>query len=483
MDHICLQMHHHKSKYKTNLSIKEKEDWKAYEESGELPVEVMESLFEKETDQQFIEKFQFICIVMETLGLISSPLLDSEEELEIYIVPCMLRAAIPSRIQPILDKPSTVKTPVLCVKFDKDFIPQAIWDKIIAKCIHRFKPMEEDGYDQTDFIQRGFVCLAVDSLWKVVLNCHKNAMIVILFTRSKSQIPSGKGVKFREFLDFLLQTVLEMNHQGHFRYSYYLHNDYEFSKNEQMVKAEDLSELDGIFCRGGKGESCLSKKDYDIWFQPITEAQTSVKTVDGLPVHLPERKPSPKELGRISKFIGIYHLSFFMELECPIDTVDRFFLDYQKISRRVPITKSMVAFFNKTPKRGFSHIASAMTEGGMNIDLQTILEGANREDLLDDFDVPENLLQRPMSIDHVSIVSDFISPRESYILFLELGLKETIIEREEVSCINIQEQITTLLELWIKVEGEAATVRKLLQAMAECDMDIQGLVRSIEENI
>ncbi|XP_033745515.1 uncharacterized protein LOC117331032 [Pecten maximus] len=143
----------------------------------------------------------------------------------------------------------------------------------------------------------------------------------------------------------------------------------------------------------------------------------------------------------------------------------------------------MVEFFTKRPKLGFSHIASAMTEGGMNIDLQTILEEANREDRFDDFDVPEDLLQRPMSIDHVSIVSDFISPRESYILFLELGLKETIIEGEEVNCLNIKEQITTLLKLWIKVEGEAATVRKLLQAMAECDMKIQDLVMSSEENI
>ncbi|OWF37762.1 uncharacterized protein LOC110467072 [Mizuhopecten yessoensis] len=470
-------------KYKTNLSIKEKEEWQAYEESGELPVGFMQSLMKKETGQQFIEKFKFICIVMETLGLISSPLLDTNEELEEYIVPCMMKEAVPSRIQTILDKPFTIKTPVLCIKFDNDFIPQAIWDKTIAKCLHRFRPMTEPGYEQSELIQRGFVCLSENNLWKVVLNCHKNAMKVLLFARSGSRIPSGKGVEFRKFLDFWLPRVLEMNHQGHFRYNYYLHNDYQFSKNEIMVKAEDLAELDQLPCQGGNGESFLSQKDYGIWFEDNTQVQCSVGAVDALSVHVPDRSPSPKEMARISKFIGKDYQSFFMQLKCPIASVERFFHDYQGFSCRVPITKILVDMINSRPNIGFPQIAFAMKEEDIDVkQLQTVLD-SNRNYQYTDMDFPETLLQRALSVNNVSILIDYISPKVSFILFLELNLKVNTIETEEVSVRDVREQITTLIKRWIKDEGRAATVHKLLLAMKECDMNIYDLVKSLQENI
>ncbi|XP_069141305.1 uncharacterized protein [Argopecten irradians] len=471
-------------KFKTNLSIKEKEEWDEYAESGKLPIHFMKSLLEKEHEQHFIRKFNFICIVMETLGLISSPLLESDTELEEYIVPCMLKEANPSYVQTILEIRSTIVTPVLCIKFEKDFIPQAIWDKTIAKCIHRFTRMSEGGYDPSEFVRRGFVCLSINGVMNVILNCHKNAMKVILFTRNVEFIPPGKVVKFREFLESLLQNVLEMNHQGHFKYNYYFHNDYEFSKVEKMVKKEELSEFGKVLCEGGKGPKQLCKRDYRIWFQDHQsqcEPDDDV-IVDTLPPGLHSKRPTAKELGRISNLIGKNYQSFFIQLGCPKAMVDRFDRDFQLFSFRVRITRTLITFLNKNSKLRFPHIALALKEEE-DKDVEQLLDvlDVNGEDL----DFPTDVLEKQLSTEHLSVVSEYISPRDSFLFFLELDLKVNSIERKEARFADLGERIMALLELWIDLKGdkgEAATVKEVLLAMRECHMDTEGLVRALEEN-
>ncbi|OWF52807.1 serine/threonine-protein kinase pats1 [Mizuhopecten yessoensis] len=466
-------------KFTTKLTTKQRLQWSDYEKSGILTVDFIRELWGRYKNSGFLEEEETLYIALETLGLLSKPL-SVDSEVNYFVVPSILRTADPEIIQSVLDDPDTVITVALCLKFDNPFIPQAVWDKMIAACVHRFQRLEEPGLDGSTFIKRGFACLAVDCLWNMIINCCKNVMKVTMFKKDTDKsVPAGAGINLRIILELLLERILKLNHQSHLRYHFYLHNDYRFTADEKMVNVNDLGETPRLQCYSSHGCKWMEREDLFIWFrEPYPKTKKTHDRLVGMAKELPDRQLSLKEIGRVSRYIGKAYLTFFTELNCPVVLVEQEMEEHRHLAFRSRMTKILIHFLKTQPCTGFLAIANAMSRHGMDPSkLQNVLDIDKKTVLNDD-----TLLGKQLSVSDVRIIADRVDVKSYFNLFLELGFTPTKLDEFDDHYRNksSREKITALLKEFIKETRPRPTVNEILLAMQECDMDTESLIRALK---
>ncbi|XP_021347154.1 uncharacterized protein LOC110446362 [Mizuhopecten yessoensis] len=470
-------------KFTTKLTTKQRLQWSKYEKSGILTLDFIRELWGRYKEFRFLEEEETLYIALETLGLLSKPL-SVDSEVNYFVVPSILQTADPEIIRQVIDDPDTVTTVALCLKFDNPFIPQAVWDKMIAACIHRFHRLEEPGQDGSIFIQRGFACLSVDFLWNMIINCCKNGMKIIMFKRDTGHsVPSGTGINLLNILEFLLQRILELNHQSHLRYQFYLHNDYRFTANEKMVKVDNLRQTRRLQCYGSNGTGWIDSDDLYIWFRNPNQKtkRTHMRDVD-LTKALPDRRLSFKEIGRVSRYIGSTYQTFFAELDCPVALVDQEMEEHRHLAFRSRIAKIFVHLLKTNADTGFLSIAEAMSRHGMDPSMLMDILDSNRNVMFIDETLPEKWLNKYLSVNDVPIIADHVDIKSYFNLFLELGFTPKRVDEFDDHYRNkgTPKKITALLEAFIKGTTPCPTVNTLLLAMQECDMDTESLIETLK---
>ncbi|XP_060073991.1 uncharacterized protein LOC132553736 [Ylistrum balloti] len=469
-------------KFKTGLSPKERLQWKEYERTGKLTFTFLKVLLSKDPSGGFLEKYEMLCTVMEVLGLISKPLPeDLKKDVTFYLVPGMLQKPDTNVVLTILSDPGVTMTPVLCIVFDNPFIPQAIWDKTIAACIVRFQPMNEPGYDGSKFIQRGLVCLSVDHRWNMIINCQGHVMKVVMFTTERAKGETrmiGVGIQLQKILDYLLNRILQMNQQSHLGYDYFLHTDFRFSLEEKRVRVDDLRTESSMKCYSSNGTQWLERKHFSVWFDEPDVEQDCPDIDKTVLSGIPDRKPTVREIGRISKYIDGSFQMFFMELGCPSHLIDQTLMEYRYLSFRSIVTRVLITLCNRQPDIRFPQIYAAMMEHGMHADslLETVEQNQAECRHLQGLDVPEKLLDTCPSMDDIDTIVAFIG-KSYFNLFIELGFDVTTLDRYDqsfTSC-DIKEKLASLTTKWIQGETSEPTIRQLLVCMRDCDMDFASL--------
>ncbi|XP_021347138.1 uncharacterized protein LOC110446349 [Mizuhopecten yessoensis] len=470
-------------KFTSKLTAKQRLQWSEYEKSGILPVNFMRQLWGQDKKFGFLEKEDRLCIALETLGLLSKPL-SVGTEVDYFIVPSILQTADPEIIGPVLDKPDTVTTATLCLRFDNPFIPQAVWDKMIASCIHRFQRLEQPGLDGLKFIRRGIVCLSVDCLWNMIINCSDNAMKVTLFKENTDRsIPTGTGIPLLHVLEFLLKRILELNHQSHLGYQFYLHNDYRFSTDDKLVKLDDLLDTPRLICYGLKGPGWIDRDDLYVWFKdPNHKVKQAHSRNDDKMKGLPDRKLSFKEIGRVSRYIGRTYQTFFSELDCPVELVDQEMEEHRHLAFRSRIAKVFIHLLKTKADTRFLAIADAMSRHGIDPSKLVNILDSNRNVTFDDETSPASVLQKCPSTKDASIISDHVDIKTYFNLFLELGFSPAKIDDfdDQYRHIKTRVKVTAMLEAFIKETDPCPTVNTILLAMHECDMDTESLIGGLK---
>ncbi|XP_069109469.1 uncharacterized protein [Argopecten irradians] len=468
-------------KFKEHMSAMLSSKWRKYERSGVLPVELLLQLWE---DDAFRGKRELLIIVMETLNLLAKPVSeDSDTEVDYYIVPCMLSTAKPDVIQPILNE--SVTTVTICLQFNNPFIPQAVWDKMIASCVHRFQPINEPECDGLKFIQRGFACLAVDSVLNVIINTKDNAMKVMLFKKAKEYIPEehvGAGVSVLRILEFLLKRILETNQQKHLQYQFYLHNDYRFASSDKMVQVDDLQKHSSFQCFGLKGKQWINKDQICTWFKhPSAGKVKRTSDLGELTQSLPERKLTYKEAGRVSRFIGNGCRTFFVELDLPIETLEQEMEEHRHLAFRSRITKILIQVMKLKVGMDFATVADAMSRNGMDPTKLVSVIDENREDVFTDDRLPEEWLQTALSVDDVPVIERYVDVKVYFNLFLELGFQPKDVDDfdDQYKNKSTHEKIMALLKAFITETKSPPTRNVILLAMKECNMDTESLLTAL----
>ncbi|XP_033757849.1 uncharacterized protein LOC117340203 isoform X2 [Pecten maximus] len=469
-------------KFKTRLSPKERLQWKEYEKTGKLTFSFLKILWSKDTSGGFLEKDEILCSIMEGLGLIAKPLPeDLTKDVTFYLIPSMLQESGPDVLLPIVSAPSVTMTPALCVVFDNQFIPQAIWDKTIAACIVRFQPMNEPGYDGSKFLQRGFVCLSVDHKWNMVINCREYVMKVAMFTTEKTKGETrmtGVGIQIQQMLNYLLNKILQMNQQSHLGFEYFLHPDFRFFPDERRVRANDLMIESTMKCYSSNGTQWLERKDFNVWFEEPDVDHSTPGIERARLSGIPDRKPTVREMGRISKYIDGSFQMFFMELGCPSQLIDQTLMEYRYLSFRSIVTRILITWCNKCPDIRFPEIYAAMTEHGMDGEslLETVEQDSASSGHIKGLDVPEEVLDACPNLDHVGTIVAYIG-KSYFNLFIELGFDATTLDQFDLNFPNsdVKEKLNALTTAWIKNKNNNPTLKQLLLGMRDCDMDFVSL--------
>ncbi|XP_069102888.1 uncharacterized protein [Argopecten irradians] len=469
-------------KFTTNLPKVLKPQWVQYEKSGILPVTLLMQLWNEE---RFLDNKEILCIVMETLNLLAKPLSDDPNgDIGYYIVPCMLKTADPEVLRPFLEDPNIVTTVTLCLKFNNPFIPQAVWDKLIASCIHRFERLNEQGHDGLKFVQRGFACLAVNGLWNMAINCRDHAMKVIMFTKDAQVNAKGAGISLFCILENLLQRVLDQNQQSHLKYQLYLHNDYRFTSNDKMVKIDELKQFERLECIGPNGCEWINRDDIYVWFgDPSQKRENTARLSEELTHKLPKRKLSYKEIGRISKYIGNPYQTFFVGLGCQSEVIQQEMEEHRHLAFRSLVTKIFLQLTKIGVDYKFKTVAGVMIENGMDAAKLIEVVDSNADTVFKDDRLPAEWLHRTLLLDDVPVIERYVDVKAYFNLFIELGFLPKTIDEFDVKYRRkqISEKVKALLNSFIIETKPRPTRNTILLAMRECNMDTESLVTALKD--
>ncbi|XP_033763876.1 uncharacterized protein LOC117345046 isoform X2 [Pecten maximus] len=478
-------------KFVSGLTCSERKLWEEFEETGRLPKEVLKILWGKHPEHKFLDHFHVLVAAMERLGLLVKPLpKDKDEQVNNYVVPSMLKTAGDAEIEiaeQILFKSTTVKSCTLCVQFKKRFIPQAIWDKFIAACIQRFQPFVIPDKPCFRYCHRGFVALAIDRLWNIMIHCSGNVMKLTLFKiNGDSAVAPGRGNAIRLVLVDVLQQILIMNQQGHLKFDYYLHSHPIVRPSDEAVEADRLLQTSPLDCLqtdhgvGVQKTEPIHRQHYDVWFDVFTENHG--QEVSGVDL---QRRPTYREMGRIAKFIYEAHHMFFIELGLRDAEISQIRQTCGHLSFRSQVTKIFLSWSNPRLDVSLQQIVTAMETHGLDSTaMMTELEHIKDTNLIQGSRIPECHLRRIPQQEEVETIAAFVDT--SYFnLFLELGLQPETIARFEMEhkLSSVKTLFIELLNVWAKESGDKATLNSVLVAMKECNMNVYAVTQELSDNL
>ncbi|XP_033739846.1 uncharacterized protein LOC117327116 isoform X1 [Pecten maximus] len=275
------------SKFVNLKSFKDRQTSKQYKGSAKLTNEVLKLCWGNITK----EDCHVLLSVMESLGLITKPrnVQDSQKkqlEPNLHIVPCLLDEASPESVQGILNNASVELTQTLCLIFLNQFVPQTIWDKIIAICMHKFSECTYHKTSEEGYLcpRRGFVCRNVDDFWNFVLHCKGQMLKLTMFNDHRKPVTQGVGEALRSEIESIVNHVLSKTNREHRIFRHYLHCDFWISDGENENRKPNAKIFMEnyeyrSFDRDGN-EFMLTQDHWQIWFGEVNKISDMEKFRD-----------------------------------------------------------------------------------------------------------------------------------------------------------------------------------------------------------
>ncbi|XP_052791616.1 probable serine/threonine-protein kinase pats1 [Mya arenaria] len=117
--------------------------WVNFIETGRLEYNLAENIWRGDEESHFFENTDIIFLFLEKLDIIARASVISDDgmsstPLKYYYVPSLLKEAPQKEIMQARNFSGCLNTPVLCFKFKEDFLPPAIFNRIIAICLGKF---------------------------------------------------------------------------------------------------------------------------------------------------------------------------------------------------------------------------------------------------------------------------------------------------------------------------------------------------------
>ncbi|XP_033724891.1 uncharacterized protein LOC117314905 [Pecten maximus] len=471
---------------------------KAYQQTGKLTMEFIEYVWK--SDLGFLEFKGTLLYYLERLELLVKPLPEKGESVvNYYIVPCMLQPADLEVVRTLLEAPETVKTATLVFDFQGRFLPPAVFNKILASCIHRFKVMQAS--DGSLYLQQGLACFVLNPRWNMVLHCRDSFMKVTLFSLSRDnpefevEAVPGEGYSILRILEEIVQATLDRNQQDHVAYKLYLHDRFHIYPGQKLFDPDDVMNTSIVSLSGPSDEvdACmpsLNRLDYDVWFQSPVQTPRKEKR-DAQQNRKLDRCLNPREMGRVAKYIGTCYSIFFTVLGLDDNTIDHIRLQYGHFHFRSQVTKMFIVWRNKKKSKAtLLEIVKAMEFNELCADdmmdeIQSdsfLIQTASKMTYPDDIDLSLKV-QRSCPSDRDTWTFAECIGNMYFNAMIELGLKNQCIERAEMDHRNkVLHVIHALLMEWVKVQGSEATILKLYLALEECQGDCLEFVDGINHN-
>lgn len=123
--------------------------WEEFVETGRLEIELAENIWKQDTENRFYENFELLLLLLEKLDIIARPTVIENDgyttkQLGFYYVPCLLTERPAPELLRGVDKPDCINTPVLCFTFRDNFLPPAIFNRVVSICLGQW-PVARQG--------------------------------------------------------------------------------------------------------------------------------------------------------------------------------------------------------------------------------------------------------------------------------------------------------------------------------------------------
>ena len=123
--------------------------WEEFSETGRLEIELAEKIWIQDTENRFYENFDVLLMLLEKLDIIArAKVINTDghttESLKFYYVPCLLTERPSQELFKTSNKPDRVSTPLLVFTFRNNFLPPAIFNRVVSICLVKW-PVARQG--------------------------------------------------------------------------------------------------------------------------------------------------------------------------------------------------------------------------------------------------------------------------------------------------------------------------------------------------
>ncbi|KAL3887960.1 hypothetical protein ACJMK2_000345, partial [Sinanodonta woodiana] len=244
----------------------------------------LDVIWTKENNPEFHDNKDHILRLMEQLNIIAIPRIFSEEgnttkEENYFLAPCMLQEETP--VEVISPKPNTQmeSSPVLCYVFTDNFLPSAIFHRLVATCIaHWPVAKKKKEHREENLIFCGCCVFQLDKKHKLTLHFREH-VIFLRVTRMgiKDKTPFSKlCIEVREFITTNLLKIIGYLGKG-LKFEYFIQcPEYNGVSINSLIPVSELKDELEVSCEFDDHyhviESCTV---LDFWFDD------QVNNIDG----------------------------------------------------------------------------------------------------------------------------------------------------------------------------------------------------------
>ena len=243
-----------------------------------------------------------------------------KEKLDFYIVPSMLSARPPQDFfKQIVNPDQAAKTSVLCFVFSGEFLPPAIFHRLVAVCINQWPvSMRQKKF----LLFRGLAVFSLTPTMELVIWMHDHVIYcrVVVYTIMGKGIPSDLCREARAFIKTTLQELLGIYRDkwiiSELPFEEYIHCDQAMDPLLGLLAVKDLASSREMVCKAHPVAHVIqSAKVLAHWYDIEGEIKTEQEAVN-IDVDL-TKVPTEKELSRLADKIGKEYFRLGLELGVP----------------------------------------------------------------------------------------------------------------------------------------------------------------------
>lgn len=242
-----------------------------------------------------------------------------KEKLDFYIVPSMLSAR-PSKefMEEIVNPSRALKTSILCFMFSGEFLPPAIFHRLVAVCINKWPvSIREKQF----LLFRGFTVFCLTSSVELAMWMQDHAIFcrAIMYTTMKEGIPDDVCIAARTFIRSTLEELLGIYKDKWsvvvLPFEEYIQCDQTKDPLLGLIPVKDLASMGESVCKAHSVAHVMKSAEVLAHWYPTsaegTRPQYRVKNVGVIDLC---KIPTVKELSRLSSKIGHEYFRLGLEL-------------------------------------------------------------------------------------------------------------------------------------------------------------------------
>jgi hypothetical protein len=238
-----------------------------------------------------------------------------------YIVPSLLKLRPEhTDISELINNPKhcTEKTPILCFKFTNNFMPPSVFHRLLAVCIKHWSIIVPKS--KCPLLFNGFAEFRVSDAGALTIWFHDHIIYARVSFCSKEADPKiQKSIpqKIRKILTLHLTEILRILPKESRISEVLPFEEYiqcscvkEFETNAGLLRIRKFFTRDKVYCKYDHLHEVRKDEAIDMWCYTSIQNQQNTKIPD---TDL-DRKPTAKELARVSQIIGNEYRQLMNEL-------------------------------------------------------------------------------------------------------------------------------------------------------------------------